>query len=128
MAAVAQLLSLIVGVVAVPMATILLMVADTWEGRRCAAAVLFATAAILLMSFGRSATSRRRGYPEGVTLDPLSFPLRDAMRTATRALMHHCKVIINIANEQSSKGWGNSRRCSIFAIHSEPSLAARVGR
>src|SRR5688572_2096003 len=60
MAAFAQLLSLMVGAIVVPLAAILLIVADTWAGRLFAAAVFFAAGTIALALFGRAPTRRRR--------------------------------------------------------------------
>ena len=60
MAAFAQLLGLMVGAIVVPLATILLIVADTWAGRLFAVAVFFAAGTIALALFGRAPTRRRR--------------------------------------------------------------------
>src|ERR1051325_9969903 len=60
MAAVAQLLSLIIGVVVVPVTAILLIVTATWEGRGFAVGVLSAAVAMFVASFGHFATRRRR--------------------------------------------------------------------
>ena len=67
MAPVAQLASLILGIVVLPLGTILLAVAVTWEGRAFAAAMLALTTALAVVSFGRDSTRRRR-VPVGLGL------------------------------------------------------------
>jgi hypothetical protein len=62
-AAFAQLFSLMVGAFVVPLAAILLIVADTWAGRLFAVAVFCAAGTIALALFGGVPNRRREASP-----------------------------------------------------------------